>query len=122
MSFRSSDSTTFTASPGLSTSHSPSLATIKNAIEKAGIAGSSVILLSADHGGHAKTHGTNSPEDMTIPWIAWGVGVKRGVTITAPVTTYDTAATALWLLGVPIPSNWDGKPVTSAFSAPQATP
>lgn len=91
------------------------LYTIKRAIEKAGIARDSVIIMTADHGGHAKTHGSNSPEDMTIPWIAWGDHVKRGATITAPVTTYDTAATALWILHVPIPDTWDGKPVTSAF-------
>ena len=33
------------------------------------------------------------------------------------VTTYDTAATALWLLGIPIPPEFDGKPVASAFEA-----
>lgn len=91
------------------------LKTVWRAIEKAGIAKDSVVIMSADHGGHAKTHGSNSPEDMTIPWVAWGKGVKRGYTITAPITTYDTAATALWLLGVPVPEGWDGKPVTSAF-------
>jgi predicted AlkP superfamily pyrophosphatase or phosphodiesterase len=91
------------------------LHTVMRAIRKAGIAKSSVVLLTADHGGHAKTHGTTSPEDMTIPWIAWGAGVKPNYSITAPVTTYDTAATALWLLDVPVPADWDGKPVTSAF-------
>lgn len=84
-------------------------------LKRAGIEKDSVVIMTADHGGHAKTHGSNSPEDMTIPWIAWGTGVKKGYTITAPITTYDTAATALWLLNVPIPSEWDGKPVTSAF-------
>jgi len=93
------------------------LKTINDAIVAAGIADTSVVIVSADHGGHDKTHGSNSPEDMTIPWIAWGKGVKAGETIQVPVTTYDTAATALWLLGVDIPSDWDGKPVESAFVA-----
>jgi predicted AlkP superfamily pyrophosphatase or phosphodiesterase len=88
---------------------------VRLAARQAGIENSSVFILSADHGGHNKTHGTNSPDDMTIPWIAWGTGVKPGFRITAPVNTCDTAATALWLLGVPIPANWDGKPVKSAF-------
>jgi predicted AlkP superfamily pyrophosphatase or phosphodiesterase len=91
------------------------LAVVKDAITKAGIADNSVIILTADHGGHAKTHGSKLPEDMTIPWIVWGKGVKAGSTVTAPVTTYDTSATALWLLDVPVPSDWDGKPVTTAF-------
>ena len=91
------------------------LGVVYRAIHKAGIARTSVVLISADHGGHDKHHGTNAAEDMTIPWIAWGAGVRRGHTITAPVTTYDTAATALWLLDIPIPEDWDGKPVVSAF-------
>ena len=92
------------------------LRTLKEAIQKAGITGSSVIIVTADHGGHGTTHGTSVAEDMTIPWIAWGAEVKRGFTITADVTTYDTAATALWLLHLPVPKNWDGKPVTTAFT------
>jgi predicted AlkP superfamily pyrophosphatase or phosphodiesterase len=91
------------------------LKTVWSAIQKAGIARRSVLILSADHGGHDKTHGSRSPEDMTIPWIAFGSKVKWGHHITVPVTTYDTAATALWLLGVPVPADWDGKPVQSAF-------
>lgn len=92
------------------------LDTILKAIENAGIQDSSVVILSADHGGHEKTHGSNSPEDMTIPWIVWGCGVKPGSQIEGDVTTYDTAATALWLLDVPIPAELDGKPVTQAFT------
>lgn len=91
------------------------LAIVRAAIERAGIANSSVLLLTADHGGHDKTHGSASDDDMIIPWIAWGAGVRPAYTITAPVTTFDTAATALWLLNVPVPADWEGKPVTSAF-------
>jgi arylsulfatase A-like enzyme len=32
------------------------------------------------------------------------------------VNTTDTTATALWLLGVPIPAQLDGRPVYEAFS------
>lgn len=88
---------------------------VRRAVEDAGLANNTVILVSADHGGHDRTHGLNIPDDMIIPWVAWGKGVKKGHTITSSVTTYDTAATALWLLDVPIPAEWDGKPVTEAF-------
>ncbi len=91
------------------------LGTIVEAIEKAKLAKRSVIIISADHGGHAKTHGTTMPEDMTIPWIAWGKGVKKGFQITAPVNTCDTAATALWLLGLKPDASFDGAVVRSAF-------
>jgi arylsulfatase A-like enzyme len=53
---------------------------------------------------------------MTIPWVAWGKSVKAGTTLTRPVNTTDTTATALWLLGVPIPAQLDGRPVYEAFS------
>jgi predicted AlkP superfamily pyrophosphatase or phosphodiesterase len=97
------------------------LAIVRDAIRKAGIEKKSVIILTADHGGHAKTHGTRSPEDMTIPWVIWGAGVKKNFTITAPVTTYDSAATALYALGIPLPADFDGKPVLSAFEAAPST-
>jgi predicted AlkP superfamily pyrophosphatase or phosphodiesterase len=91
------------------------LKTLRKAIKDAGIEKTSVVILSADHGGHGKGHGSFIEEDMHIPWIAWGKGVRRHFTITDPVTTYDTAATALWLLDVPLPASFDGKPVLSAF-------
>jgi predicted AlkP superfamily pyrophosphatase or phosphodiesterase len=100
------------------------LKTIKDAIAAAGLTGSSVIILTADHGSHdfkdkdgitRGTHGSAETSDVTIPWVAWGCGVKKDFTITAPVVQYDTAATALWLLNVPLPESFWGRPVTSAF-------
>ena len=100
------------------------LKTIKDAVAAAGVLENSVFILTADHGSHdAKnkegktvgTHGDSRPEDVLIPWVAWGKGVKKDFTITAPVVQYDTAATALWLLKVPLPESFWGRPVTSAF-------
>jgi predicted AlkP superfamily pyrophosphatase or phosphodiesterase len=91
------------------------LAVVRGAIEQAGVADKTVLIISADHGGHDKTHGSDSPEDMNIPWIAWGGGVRAGGEIKSAVKTYDSAATALWLLGLATPEKFDGKPVTEAF-------
>ena len=97
---------------------------IKDAIAAAGLSDSSVIILTADHGSHdvndkdgklIGAHDVGEPEDVKIPWIAWGKGVKKRFTITKLVVQYDTAATALWLLGVPLPEDFWGRPVTSAF-------
>ncbi len=93
------------------------LGVLRQALTDSGISDQSVIIITADHGGHEKTHGSDSPEDMTIPWIIWGKGVKPGFTITEPVTVFDTAATALWVLDIPVPDSWDGKPVLSAFNS-----
>ena len=100
------------------------LKVIRDAIAAAGLTDSSVIILTADHGGHdipgkdgkmVGTHGSAESADVQIPWVAWGPGVKKHFTITAPVVQYDTAATALWLLDVPRPEYFWGRPVTSAF-------
>ena len=76
--------------------------------------GQYTVIVTADHGGHGRGHGTADPEDTTIPWIVWGEGVRSGSAL-APVSTTDTAATVLWLLGVSIPSGWIGRPVAEAF-------
>lgn len=85
------------------------------AAEDAFGAGNFTVVVTADHGGHNRSHGGTDPRDMTIPWIAWGKGIASG---TAPtdVKTTDTAATVLWLLGVPQPESWSGRPVASAFA------
>ncbi len=78
--------------------------------------GDVVVIVTADHGGHGRDHGTEQDADVLIPWIAWGRGVTPG-RIAGPVCTYDTAATAVWLLGLPVPEGWAGRPVAEAFSA-----
>ncbi len=85
------------------------------ALEAGGYRNSTLLIVSADHGGHGFSHGDDSPEDRTIPWLAVGPNVPAGVTLTQPINTYDTAATALYALKLPIPSNWDGRPVMEIF-------
>jgi predicted AlkP superfamily pyrophosphatase or phosphodiesterase len=80
-----------------------------------GILADTTIILSADHGGHNRVHGTKNELDMTIPWLAWGRGIRHGVKITTPVRTEDTAATALKLLGIPLPADLEGKVVAGVL-------
>jgi predicted AlkP superfamily pyrophosphatase or phosphodiesterase len=76
--------------------------------------GGYTVILTADHGGHRKSHGTTDPVDTTIPWIVWGAGVQPGDTLSG-IRTMDTAATALWMLGLETPSSFVGRPVVHAF-------
>ena len=87
------------------------------AIDKAGLRENSTVIVTADHGGKDKGHFEPIPSNTHIPWIAWGKGVRPGHTLQQrQPMTYDTAATVLWLLGVPLPeSAFDGRPVTEAF-------
>lgn len=78
-------------------------------------AGNFTVIVTADHGGHGKNHGSKDPRDTTIPWIAWGKGVEQGAALPLHIRTMDTAATALWLLGVDAPDRFEGHAVALAF-------
>jgi arylsulfatase A-like enzyme len=78
------------------------------------------LIVTADHGGHGREHGSPNPRDVTIPWIVWGQGVRPGGTLPPGIRTMDTAATALWLLGVPRPADWVGRPVALPGAEAQA--
>jgi predicted AlkP superfamily pyrophosphatase or phosphodiesterase len=77
------------------------LGKILDAIEASPIAASTLVIVTADHGGEAKNH-SNGREAVNshIPWIARGPGIKPGTVIEEPVITYDTAATTLAALGL----------------------
>jgi hypothetical protein len=94
------------------------LGTLVDAVHAAGLDDETLFILSADHGGHGRNHDGHIPEDRLIPWIAWGPGVRPGHKIESPISTIDTAATALWVLGLPAPPGLQGKPVLEAFETP----
>lgn len=85
------------------------------AIKEAGYFDSTLFILTSDHGGKDKGHGGNTMDEITIPWIACGPGVKKGFTITDPINTFDTACTVVHALGAKQPYAWIGRPVLSAF-------
>jgi arylsulfatase A-like enzyme len=76
-----------------------------------------LIIVTSDHGGLGSGHGTDAPEDMTIPWVAAGPGIQTK-TLTTRIHTMDTAASAAFALGLPIPEEWDGVPIYEAFGLP----
>jgi len=87
------------------------------ALKDRGMYESTMIIITSDHGGHETTHGTDLPEDMTIPWIISGPRIAPGE-LSTQVYTMDTAATAAFALGLPLPPEWDGAPVFEAFGMP----
>jgi predicted AlkP superfamily pyrophosphatase or phosphodiesterase len=98
------------------------LAKLFAALDRAGIRQSTVVILTADHGGAGLTHGPDDARSRHIPWIATGPGTLKNVDLTQhaalEVNTEDTCATACWLLGLPLPPYFDGKPVLAAFEGP----
>lgn len=88
---------------------------IVKAVEDAGIAEESVIIITADHGGKGKGHGGKSLDEVQIPWVIYGRRVQKGQALKHPIITYDTAATIAWLLKLKTPESWRGLPVKEAF-------
>jgi hypothetical protein len=77
------------------------------------------IILSADHGGAGRTHGADDARSRHIPWILSGPGIRKNFDLTAlpelEVNTYDTFATACYLLNIPVKTKIDGKPIVEAI-------
>ena len=90
------------------------------ALEQAGLAQSALIILSADHGGAAKSHWPDDLRSRTIPWIAAGPGVKPGHDLTMEadlvINTEDTCVTACYVLGIGELPHFQGKAVRAAFT------
>jgi len=77
--------------------------------------GNLTVLVTSDHGGHDRTHGTDRDEDMLVPWILNGPGVKRGWEIKGPVRIFDTCVTLAAVMGLPSSSYWEGSIISEAF-------
>jgi len=91
------------------------LGTIYRSLEKAGILDDTLVIVSADHGGHNHNHSGALASDREIPWIASGPRVRKGYRIRSLVSTMDTAATALMALGIQPLTKLSGKPVSEIF-------
>jgi predicted AlkP superfamily pyrophosphatase or phosphodiesterase len=81
-----------------------------------GLYDSTLIILSADHGGAARSHGKDDVRSRYIPWIAVGPGIRKNFDLTTfkdlTINTEDTFATACAFMSIPPGDNIDGKPIT----------
>ena len=65
------------------------------------------VILTADHGGHDRSHGSDRPEDMTIPLIMNGPSFEKNKQLeTASIK--DIAPTIVKLLGATPAREWEG--------------
>lgn len=90
------------------------LGSVMDTIEESGRLDRTLLLVTSDHGGHGRSHGTRMEVDQRIPWYAWGSAARRGRT-KRDVHTTDTAATALAALGLTLPKEMHGQPVLDAI-------
>lgn len=66
------------------------------------------VIITADHGGHDRTHGTELPEDMVIPFIMLGKDVVPGESFEG-ASIKDIPPTVATLLGVEPNEEWEGR-------------
>lgn len=66
------------------------------------------IIITADHGGHDRTHGEECAEDMTIPMFFAGKYFTAGKEL-QDTGLLDIAPTIAWLTGVPVSREWEGR-------------
>lgn len=76
----------------------------------AAIGPEATVIVTADHGGHDQTHGTDSPADMTIPFAIAGPGVPAGGAVALPFDLTCIAPTVCASLGLPPNAEWTGTP------------
>jgi hypothetical protein len=102
------------------------VAQIMKAVQARGQRERTLVLLTADHGGHDHDHTSDIRSDTHIPWILWGGAARPDTRIQRQVFNTDTAATILHALGLPMPAGIEGRPVLEGFgpdaSGPAITP
>lgn len=88
---------------------------VVDAVDQEGLTASTLIIVSADHGGAGLSHGANDARSRHIPWIAVNPSIRQNYDLTRNsrliVNTEDTFATACLFLGLPMAVGVDGKPV-----------
>lgn len=66
------------------------------------------VIIMADHGGHDRSHGTELPEDMTIPLFFYGPDFVSGENV-KEASLLDIAPTIVAIMGIAGDSEWEGK-------------
>ncbi|HUT20628.1 MAG TPA: alkaline phosphatase family protein [Anaerolineae bacterium] len=95
------------------------IGTVVGALDRADILAETAIALTSDHGGHDHSHGTETPEDMTVPWILAGPGTAvEGCRLPSSATIVGTVPSLLYQLGIEMPAEWLGSTARQAFVAP----
>jgi len=88
---------------------------IMESIHEAGMDDNTLVMVVSDHGGINGGHGGETPEEVIVPVIFHGNGIKKGYTVRQPVYVYDLAANVALALNLKAPYAWTGRPTFPAF-------
>ena len=84
---------------------------IRKAIAGSDAAGSTTVLVTADHGGEGKRHWAGSEISWQVPWICAAPGARRPAPPGTQALLTDVAPTVLAILGLPALPGAEGHPV-----------
>ncbi len=85
------------------------IGTVLAAIAATGDEATTVVVLTADHGGVGKKHGGLSKAEIEVPILFAGPGVARGKEFARPLGNIDIAPGIFHLLGLKANACWTGK-------------
>lgn len=74
------------------------------------------VIVTADHGGHSRGHGSDMPEDMLIPMIFYNRKLSE-TKLQAQANIIDVAPTITALLDVGPDADWEGKALDEVVTA-----
>jgi arylsulfatase A-like enzyme len=80
-----------------------------------GVPGTDLANVSAGGSPYVSDHGSMSPWNVRNTFLAWGAGVKKGITAPAPAGNADVTPTVLALLGLEGEVGLDGRVVAEAL-------
>ena len=92
-----------------------SVGLILQAARDAGIFDDTIFVFSSDHGGSDKGHGQLQMLHLETPFVLYGKHIRKGYVLDYPMMQYDLPATLAYALGLKIPPEWRGRPMTEMF-------
>ncbi len=81
---------------------------VLDAYRAAGLMDSTAVIVTADHGGHERSHGTDQDEDMLVP-VAISLPGGPPPSLNGHASILDIAPTVARLLGFPPAEEWEGQ-------------
>ena len=88
---------------------------ILQAAKDAGIFDDTIFVFSSDHGGSDKGHGQLNMLHLETPFVLYGKHIRKGHVLAYPMMQYDLPATLAYALGLQVPPEWRGCPMTEMF-------
>lgn len=88
---------------------------ILQAARDAGIFDDTIFVFSSDHGGADKGHGQLNMLHLETPFVLYGKNIRKAHVLEYPMMQYDLPATLAYALGLRIPPEWRGRPMTEMF-------